>query len=444
ARQAGLEIEFLITDEVFPHPNTYKVRARGGERQFTALFVSCGGGMIWLRELNGIPLDINGGYYETLFLLGLAGAEESFQALQELSALFPFYEDICLAGNGELGYIINIKSARPLNLAAFCLGQKDVAGCISLQAVRVADIISLPAVLPVQSYKHYSGLFNTAAAIEEIAQAENISLAQVALLYEARRGHITQDEVYALMRRLLQVMRQSLAKAKECPEYQDRILPPQAYLLATAPQFPNPVLNEAILNITLLMEAKSAMLPIVASPTAGSCAALPGTILGAAKILGKEEKAVTEALLAAGMIGILIAEHATFAAEIGGCQAECGAASGMAAAGLVQLMGGSVSQALNGAALALQNVFGLVCDPVASRVEAPCLGKNIMAGANALAMAQIALAGFDALIPLDETIAALHEVGQKIDSTLRCTCQGGLSLTPTAQKIAKRLNMFNS
>ncbi|NLN07676.1 MAG: serine dehydratase, partial [Firmicutes bacterium] len=124
---------------------------------------------------------------------------------------------------------------------------------------------------------------------------------------------------------------------------------------------------------------------------------------------------------------------------MGGCQAECGSASGMAAAGMVQLLGGTAEQALDAASMALQNVFGLTCDPVAGRVEVPCLGKNILAGSNALAMAELAMAGFDKVIPLDETIAAMYNVGLSLPVELRCTGKGGLSLTPTSIRIGRKL-----
>ena len=145
-------------------------------------------------------------------------------------------------------------------------------------------------------------------------------------------------------------------------------------------------------------------------------------------------------MLAAGIIGLFIAEHATFAAEVCGCQVECGAGSAMAAAGLVEIMGGSAKEAVDAASMALQNVMGMVCDPVADRVEVPCLGKNVMAGANAIACANMALAGYDKVIPLDETIESMYKVGKMLPPELRCTGLGGLSITPTAQKLYDGLN----
>ena len=202
---------------------------------------------------------------------------------------------------------------------------------------------------------------------------------------------------------------------------------------------PGDVLNLVISYVTSMMEVKSSMGVVVAAPTAGSCGALPGSILSVCDALGLSLDDATQAMLAAGMVGVFIAEHATFAAEVGGCQVECGAGSSMAAAGLVQLMKGSARQAIDAASMALQNVMGMVCDPVADRVEVPCLGKNIMAGLNAIACANMALAGFDRVIPLDETIDAMYRVGQMLPSELRCTGNGGLSITPTAQRIHQSL-----
>ena len=182
---------------------------------------------------------------------------------------------------------------------------------------------------------------------------------------------------------------------------------------------------------------------IVAAPTAGACGGLPGAVIGAASVLGLSAEDMTRAMLAAGLIGVFIAAHATFAAEVGGCQAECGAGSGMAAAALVSLAGGTTKQAISAASMALQNTLGMTCDPVANRVEVPCLGKNVMAASNALACANMALADFDAVIPLDEVIATMDKVGKSLPAELRCTGLGGLSITPTSLEIENRLSQFH-
>jgi L-serine dehydratase len=199
------------------------------------------------------------------------------------------------------------------------------------------------------------------------------------------------------------------------------------------------LLNQIVLYVTAMMEVKSSMGVIVAAPTAGACGALPGASLGAATALGLSEDEMTKGMLAAGMIGVFIAAHSTFAAEVGGCQAECGAGSGMAAAALVTLARGHTRQAVAAASIALQNVLGMVCDPVANRVEVPCLGKNVLAASNALSCANMALADFDPVIPLDEVIETMDKVGKSIPSELRCTALGGLSITKTSKEIEKRL-----
>ena len=148
---------------------------------------------------------------------------------------------------------------------------------------------------------------------------------------------------------------------------------------------------------------------------------------------------MAKALLAAGLVGVFIATAWTFAAEVGGCQAEGGSAASMAAAALVTLAQGSLAEAVAAASMAMQSMIGLVCDPVANRVEVPCLGKNVMAASNALACANMALAGYDPVIPLDEVIETAKRVAGQMPRELRCTALGGLSITPTSRAIEERL-----
>jgi L-serine dehydratase len=200
-------------------------------------------------------------------------------------------------------------------------------------------------------------------------------------------------------------------------------------------------LNRIVLYTTALMEVKSSMGVIVAAPTAGACAALPAACLAVGESMQLDESEIARGMLAAGIIGVFIATHWTFAAEVGGCQAEGGSAAAMAAAALVSLSGGSLQQAVGAASMAMQNMLGLICDPVANRVEVPCLGKNVMAASNALACANMALAGFDAVIPLDETIAAAKSVAERMPREHRCTALGGLATTPTSLAIEKGLQL---
>ncbi len=147
-----------------------------------------------------------------------------------------------------------------------------------------------------------------------------------------------------------------------------------------------------------------------------------------------------KAYFAAGIVGAYFARGPGFSAEEHGCQVECGAASGMAAAGIAQLYGGTARQSIDAASMAMQTMIGMICDPIADRVEAPCLGKNINAAVNALSAATMACAGYDALIPFDEVIQTISRVSRQMPNCVKCTGQGGLAITPTALHLKKKIN----
>jgi len=245
------------------------------------------------------------------------------------------------------------------------------------------------------------------------------------------------------MVQMVQIVRASLHRGLQGTTYRDRILGPQSgqfqARLQAGELLEAGLLNRIILNVTALMEVKSAMGVIVAAPTAGASAAVPGTCLAAADALSVGDEETAKAMLAGGLIGILVAFRTTFAAEVCGCQAECGVASGMTAAALISLAGAGVREAVAAASMAFQNSLGMTCDPVANRVEVPCLGKNVMAAANALACANMALAGYDPVIPLDEVIETMDRVGRSLPRELRCTALGGLSVTRTSKEIEAHL-----
>ena len=273
---------------------------------------------------------------------------------------------------------------------------------------------------------------------------KDLKLWELAVHYESARGNMSHEQVFQKMKDVVHIMQTSILAGLEGTEYADRILGHQSGFFRTKLEngqlLDGGILNKIILYVTAMMEMKSAMGVIVAAPTAGACGGLPGACIGAATAMGLSPDDMTRAMLAAGMIGIFIATQATFAAEVGGCQAECGAGSGMAAAALVTLANGTVKQAIAAASMALQNTLGMICDPVANRVEVPCLGKNVMAASNALACANMALADFDAVIPLDEVIDTMDRVGKSLPSELCCTALGGLSIAKTSKEIERKLN----
>lgn len=435
AEDKGIKITFEITDYEASHPNTYKVKVVSDlNEEMCLIAISVGGGMIEIQSINNLPVNISGDFFETLLFFKDTNESviESHKLLIEKSLKdIEHIEGIVKLSQG----LINIKTNKRIL-------EEDIHKLSEL--FEVNRIIQLEPVLPIQSRKNCIVPFGNAKGMLEVGIAQNLSLWELAVLYESTRGNISKEQVIKIMEENIKIMDESIQEGLRGTLYEDRILGPQAWLIGKAKQegklIGGDVMNTVTSYITAIMEVKSSMGVIVAAPTAGSCGSLPGTIIGTALEMGKSHDDIVKAMFVAGIIGVFIAGKSGFAAEVGGCQVECGASSGMAAAGLIQLMGGTVQQGIDAASMALQNVLGMVCDPVADRVEVPCLGKNVMAGVNAIACANMVLSGFDKVIPLDETVIAMDKVGRMIPYELRCTGFGGLSITETSKNIFKRLN----
>ena len=192
--------------------------------------------------------------------------------------------------------------------------------------------------------------------------------------------------------------------------------------------------DECIAGALQMGESNACMKRIVAAPTAGACGVLPAVLVPLYEEERVSEDEVIHALYTAAGIGQVIASRAFIAGAAGGCQAEIGAASAMAAGALVFLQGGDEEQISHGAAMALKNLLGLVCDPVAGLVEVPCVKRNVIGAVNALSSADMALAGITSRIPPDQVIDAMREVGDQMHPSLRETGQGGLANTPAARE----------
>lgn len=184
-------------------------------------------------------------------------------------------------------------------------------------------------------------------------------------------------------------------------------------------------------------ESNACMKRIVAAPTAGSCGVLPAVLVPYFLERGRNTPRILEAMYVAAGIGQVIAVRASISGAEGGCQAEVGSASAMAAGALVHLQGGDCDQIVNASAMALKNLLGLVCDPVAGLVEVPCVKRNVIGTVNALSCADMAMAGITSRIPPDQVIDAMKEVGDKMDSSFRETAQGGLAVTPAGLEAAQ-------
>lgn len=429
-RQAIAEAGIRTSIDIHPigatHPNTYKITLRNSHDTRTVTAISTGGGMIEVLEIDGAAVSMAGDVHETLVYVQSPG-----DLIALIRQTTPCHEIALRQGTSSF---IEVKADRFLSDAL----------CAALQSRDdVRFIRKIHPVLPVLSRKDLTVPFITCAQMLDYNQGRNARLWELAAEYESQRGSIARTEVFERMRAIVEIMQHSIERGLAGTTYADRILGPQSAglqrQLKEGGLIEGDILNQVILHTSAMMEVKSAMGVVVAAPTAGSCGALPGAILGTGTSLGLSQDAMVKAMLAAGLIGVFIAAHATFAAEVGGCMAECGSACGMAAAGLVELKQGTLDQSLAAASLALQSSLGLICDTIADRVEAPCLNRNVMAATTAISCANMALADYDPLIPLDEVIETMKKVGDAIPNTLRCTGLGGLAITRTAKRIEAQL-----
>jgi L-serine dehydratase len=198
-------------------------------------------------------------------------------------------------------------------------------------------------------------------------------------------------------------------------------------------------LTKILIKALAVSEVNACMGRIVSAPTAGSCGIIPAVLLTAMEEKNLSEEAIIKGLFTAAGIGMIIARRASISGAEAGCQAECGSASAMAAGALVEVLGGTPYMVANASAIALKNTLGLACDPVAGLVEIPCIKRNALSAANALASAVMALAGIETVIPVDEVIDAMKSVGDQMPVSLKETAKGGLAATPTGQRLAEEI-----
>ena len=418
-RNAGTTVEVRKPELHDPHPNTYRIHLFREGREHRVIALSTGGGMIEITSIDGFEVSLFGDYETTLLFTDDDGAGVADQLGGAADV-----QQLTVSGTGPALAIVG--STKPL-------GEDLTDGLAG-----VTNVHRLRSVLPVGSRRAMTVPFNHAGELPSNG-LEDRPLSDWAIEYECARGGIGPAEVLHQARRMLDIMERGVETGLAGTSYDDRILGPQsgrfAEMAATGQLLDGGLLNRMIGYVTALMEAKSAMEVIVAAPTAGSCATFPGALLATVDETKVTSEQAERALLTGGLIGVFVTNRSSFAAEEGGCQAETGAGAAMAAAALVELGGGSAAQSLSAASQALQNVLGLICDPVGNRVEAPCLGRNVTGAANALSCANMALAGFDHLIPFDEVLDAHRNVSELMARELRCTGLGGLAVTPTAQRI---------
>ncbi|WP_334073763.1 MULTISPECIES: L-serine ammonia-lyase, iron-sulfur-dependent, subunit alpha [Paenibacillus] len=286
--------------------------------------------------------------------------------------------------------------------------------------------------------------FRNLRELIEVCRSESKTISQIMLEDQAEESGQPEAEIMAVMTEYYQIMKTAVHKglteevtsmsgltggdAKRVEAYRK-----------TADPSAGDIACQAMAYALAVSEVNASMGRIVATPTAGSCGVIPGVFVSAQERFGWPDEHLVRGLFCAGAIGYVIANNSFISGAEGGCQAEIGSAIGMAAGAMVELRGGSPEQAVHAVGLALKNTLGLICDPVGGLVEIPCIVRNGFGAVNAMAAADMALAGVKSAIPSDEVIDVMLEVGSSMPSRHRETAQGGLAQTPTGRKIMKEL-----
>lgn len=286
--------------------------------------------------------------------------------------------------------------------------------------------------------------FSTGAALLELCERYKLPISGVMLLRETTCLGAQENTARERMALAYDIMKRSVAgglsgQAKPI----GGLIGGEAQRLAAHAQSGKPVCGtltaRAVCHAMAVLEQSAAMGLIVAAPTAGSSGVIPGVFTALQEEYGLSDAQMAAGLWNAGAVGYLFMHNATVAGAEGGCQAEVGAASAMAASAAVELCGGTPAQCLDAAAIATGNLLGLVCDPVAGLVEYPCQNRNAVGASNALVCAEMALSGVRALIPFDEMVDAMFRVGQSLPYTLRETALGGCAATPTGCALCEKI-----
>ncbi len=286
--------------------------------------------------------------------------------------------------------------------------------------------------------------FRTASQLLELCQAQSVSVAELALLGEVENGPQSREETESRMLEYYRRMKESVQKGLQITERSRsglsggdsrRVL---AHSSGPRPSALGATFERSIAYALAVLETNAAFGRIIATPTAGSAGICPACLLIWQEERQASDETTMRGLFTAAGIGRVIGLGACFSGAQGGCQAEVGSACAMAAAAICELDGGSPEDVVHASALALQNTLGLICDPIGGYVEAPCMMRNGLFGLHAFGAAAVALSGVRSIVPFDEVVSALREVGNKMPRIYKETSQGGLAATPTGLRFLPR------
>lgn len=287
-------------------------------------------------------------------------------------------------------------------------------------------------------------MFTSGKELLRVCRENKMSISQVAIQREMENYGTSLETIFERNKVILQVMKDSAIKGtQESVKSVSGIIGGDAKKMYDYANSGNTLLDSKMLKLMSMglstSEVNASMGKIVAAPTAGAAGIIPAVLTSVQLDKGFSDLQIIRALMTTGAIGSIIMRNASVSGAVGGCQAETGSASAMAAAALVELMGGSPQQALDAASFALIHVMGLVCDPIAGLVEYPCLFRNSSGSVNAYISAEMALAGITSLVPFDQVVKAMREVGDEMSTNLKETALGGVAMSAKGQEIQEKI-----
>ncbi len=431
AKQAGMTVSFAQVDDLkVGGLETARLRMTSQEgEEMTVVGESLGGGAFRIHLIDGCPVEMLGTSWELLLFVEKEAPEALRARADRLAGELPHLNQVdCVTGDRYS--FINLKGAKPFP-DPFLAGLKDQPG--------VRRVCVIPPIHPAVYDKTRTPPFETAAELIAYCKEHQCSPARAAIDYEMAVTGWSEGEVRSYGETLIGIMEDSRKKGLRSQMQFDGILLPKAGTIRqglASKGLPSlGLLDDAVVSALGIMEHSNAAGKIVCVPTGGSSGIVPGLLVSFAEQMGLDHDRLFEGLMVSGIIGVLMmVDGNEFSGGAHGCQAEVGCGTAMAAAGLVQLLGGTAKQACGAASMALQSLMGLICDPVAGLVQVPCLARNMTGVAIAAVAAETVCAGFDVFLPLDEVSRAMVKTGTMIPNSLTTLCSG-CCLTPTSCRV---------
>jgi L-serine dehydratase len=415
ARQQDVAVSFEVAPlEHTEHPNGMLIEAESaGGRRLRTVAEAVGGGGVRIARIGNWPVDLDGKSSQVLVEIDAEGGAEAVDLLSDPNRQVA-NGSVLLTARTEI-------SADP----------DAVSGLRELPGVTDIWVVS-----PVFFVRKGETLFESAEEMVTVAEDRDLSLGEIGLAYEVELLGMTKTEAIDEVLRRYEVMEESVIAGLDDSRSDMLLLAPTASRVFGAERdgavAVGGIHTRAAARAMAVMHHCNSRGVVCAAPTGGSAGTVPGVVVSLAEERELSRMQTALALFAASAVGLIVARRATFAAELAGCQVEIGVSGAMAAAAVVEAVGGTARQAADAAAVSLQNTMGSPCDPVAGTCEVPCHTRNAVAASSAFTCADLILGGYTNPIPLDETIDASYEVGKALPSELRCTAKGGCAVTPSA------------